>query len=93
MERAQRFCDNALCSNYFCAGLKEDVSIDEIEAVVAKLLLDIHTSMFEKAKRERDDHVIIVREWKDFVPALEKHCLVLTPFCDQKEWEEKVKVS
>lgn len=49
--------------------------------------------MFLKAKEERDSHIIIVREWKDFVPALEKRCLVLTPFCDQKEWEEKVKVS
>ncbi len=34
-----------------------------------------------------------VTKWEDFVPALEKQCMVLTPFCDQAEWEEKVKVS
>lgn len=30
-------------------------------------------------------------KWEDFVPQLEKQCMVLTPFCDLTEWEEKVK--
>lgn len=47
--------------------------------------------MFAKAKEDRDAHVVIVRKWADFVPSLEKRCLVLTPFCDETEWEEKVK--
>ena len=32
-----------------------------------------------------------VWKWDDFVPALERNCLVMTPFCDTAEWEEKVK--
>jgi Prolyl-tRNA synthetase, C-terminal len=32
-----------------------------------------------------------VLEWKDFVPALNKNDIVLTPFCNEDEWEEKVK--
>ena len=48
--------------------------------------------MFAAAKRGRDEKMVQVTKWEDFVPALEKQCLVLTPFCDQKDWEEKVKV-
>lgn len=49
--------------------------------------------MFNRAKEKRDSKVVQVRNWADFVPALEKNCMVLTPFCDIEEWEEKVKVS
>lgn len=31
-----------------------------------------------------------VTRWEDFVPRLEEQCMVLTPFCDLPEWEEKV---
>lgn len=48
--------------------------------------------MFIKAKAGRDEKMATVLKWEDFVPALEKDCLVLTPFCDLAEWEEKVKV-
>lgn len=32
-----------------------------------------------------------VTKWEDFVPALNKKCIVLTPFCNETEWEETVK--
>ena len=48
--------------------------------------------MLLKAKTERDEHIVKVWEWKDFVPALEKQHMILTPFCDLTEWEEQVKV-
>ena len=48
--------------------------------------------MFTKAKAGRDEKMATVLKWEDFVPALERDCLVLTPFCDLAEWEEKVKV-
>ena len=48
--------------------------------------------MFIKAKAGRDEKMATVLRWEDFVPALERDCLVLTPFCDLAEWEEKVKV-
>ena len=49
--------------------------------------------MFIKAKAGRDEKMATVLKWEDFVPALERDCLVLTPFCDLAEWEEKVKVT
>lgn len=72
---------------------KSDVAFAELSAHVPALLDTIHDSMFAAAKRGRDEKMVSVTEWKDFVPALERQCLVLTPFCDEKEWEEKVKVS
>ena len=54
--------------------------------------MTIQSDMFQKAKSGRDEKMATVLKWEDFVPALNKNCLVLTPFCDQAEWEEKVKV-
>eukprot|EP00604_Paraphysomonas_vestita_P002376 CAMPEP_0174819574 /NCGR_PEP_ID=MMETSP1107-20130205/2893_1 /TAXON_ID=36770 /ORGANISM="Paraphysomonas vestita, Strain GFlagA" /LENGTH=425 /DNA_ID=CAMNT_0016033333 /DNA_START=729 /DNA_END=2006 /DNA_ORIENTATION=+ len=73
-------------------GAKFDLPVDDNLATTIQNLLDeIHNYLFEKSKRERDEKIVQVTEWKDFVPALNRHCLVLTPFCDQREWEEKVK--
>ena len=36
--------------------------------------------MFENAVKFRNDHLVQVTEWKDFVPNLELHNLVLTPW-------------
>mmetsp|Transcript_24740 Transcript_24740/g.36475 ORF Transcript_24740/g.36475 Transcript_24740/m.36475 type:complete len:708 (+) Transcript_24740:67-2190(+) len=72
-------------------GSKEDVGIDGMGERITVMLDDIHHYLFNKSKRERDEKIVTVTEWKDFVPALNRHCLVMTPFCDQTEWEEKVK--
>jgi prolyl-tRNA synthetase len=72
-------------------GVKADSSREGIVGTISELLVTIQASMFAKAKEDRDAHIIIVRTWAEFVPALEKRCLVLTPFCDESEWEEKVK--
>lgn len=73
-------------------GEKTDVSIANIGPHIVALLDEIHNHLFQKAKAGRDEKVVTVTKWEDFVPNLEKKCLVLTPFCDEAEWEEKVKV-
>jgi prolyl-tRNA synthetase len=70
---------------------KIDLPIASAAADVQDLLEKIQSNLFAKAKKGRDDKLVQVTKWADFVPALEKHCLILTPFCDEKEWEEKVK--
>jgi prolyl-tRNA synthetase len=67
------------------------VAFAEVSTLLPALLDIIHDSMYAAAKRGRDEKMVTVTEWKDFVPALEKQCLVMTPFCDEREWEEKVK--
>lgn len=72
-------------------GDKVDVSADDIDSIIPALLQEIQQAMLHKARVGRDAKLVQVTEWADFVPALERHCLVLTPFCDEAEWEDKVK--
>lgn len=73
-------------------GEKTDVNFADASATVSALLETIQDSLLAAARKGRDEKMVTVTEWKDFVPALEKQCLVMTPFCDIREWEEKVKV-
>jgi prolyl-tRNA synthetase len=74
-------------------GDKEDLPVEGLGALLKEKLEEIQKAMFAKAKEARDSHVVKVTEWKDFVPNLEKHNLVLTPWCggQHQEWEEWVK--
>lgn len=63
----------------------------ELAGRIPILLEDIQIAMFEKAKADRDAKLVKVTEWKDFIPALNNQCIVLTPFCNETEWEKKVK--
>lgn len=74
-------------------GHKEDVSVEGLGSYIKGKLESIQAEMFEKAKAARDEHMVQVTEWKDFVPNLELNNLVLTPWCggEHKDWEEWVK--
>ena len=73
-------------------GEKIDISVADVSTIIPALLTTIQSDMFIKAKAGRDEKMATVLKWEDFVPALERDCLVLTPFCDLAEWEDKVKV-
>lgn len=70
---------------------KMDIPLDELTTRMPELLEEMQARLLEKAKAGRDEKMVTVMQWADFVPALNKQCLVLTPFCDETEWEEKVK--
>jgi len=74
-------------------GEKIDVPVTDLGVYIKGKLDDIQKQMFEKALAVRDEHIIQVTDWKDFVPNLEKHNLVLTPWCgpEHTDWEEWVK--
>jgi len=75
------------------SGEKIDVGVDDLADTIAKKLDEVQKGMFAKALQFRDDHLVKVTEWKDFVPNLELHNLVLTPWCggEHQDWEEWVK--
>mmetsp|Transcript_24686 Transcript_24686/g.37429 ORF Transcript_24686/g.37429 Transcript_24686/m.37429 type:complete len:737 (+) Transcript_24686:85-2295(+) len=75
------------------SGEKIDVGVDDLADTIAKKLDEVQQGMFAKALQFRDDHLVKVTEWKDFVPNLELHNLVLTPWCggEHQDWEEWVK--
>jgi len=70
---------------------KETVAIADIVSRTRALLDDIQQSLFDAAKKQRDERIITVTKWEDFVPALEKKCMVLAPWCDKMSCEESVK--
>ena len=76
-------------------GEKIDMSIDGIATILKDKLEEIQEKMFAKAKAARDEHLVKVTEWKDFVPNLELNNLVLTPWCggEHQDWEEWVKTT
>lgn len=72
-------------------GAKEDIPMAELATRIPALLEQIQKEMLERARTERDGHIRKITEWKDFVNALQDGCMVLTPFCNETEWEEVVK--
>jgi prolyl-tRNA synthetase len=72
-------------------GAKADIPIAELTTKIPELLEQIQSDMLERARQERDSRIKKVTEWKDFVNALQESCMVLTPFCNETEWEEVVK--
>lgn len=66
-------------------GAKEDIPEAELATRIPALLEQIQQDMLERATAERDSHIREVTEWKDFVPALQEGCMVLTLFCNEIE--------
>lgn len=73
--------------------LSEKITFKEASAVQdVKTLLDkIHESMFNKAKKELDEHYVISHEWSDFCTKLDKNFIIVAPFCGEVECEETIK--
>eukprot|EP00904_Undaria_pinnatifida_P012991 jgi/Undpi1/8822/HiC_scaffold_25.g11284.m1 len=72
-------------------GEKMTVAEGDITLKVQELLETIQANLLARLTAERDDHYTRVTEWPQFVPALNRNDIVLTPFCNETEWEEKVK--
>jgi prolyl-tRNA synthetase len=50
---------------------KFSISLDDITESLTKLLEDIQNSLFQKAKKYRDDHIKMADTWTDFLSLLE----------------------
>ena len=71
---------------------KETVSIDGIENVIEKLLNDIQSNLFEKAKKRRAEQTMKVDTYEEFKKALdEKPGFILAHWDGTPETEEKIK--
>ncbi|CAM9130129.1 unnamed protein product [Scytosiphon promiscuus] len=73
-------------------GEKTTVPESDITPTAVELLETIQKNLLTRLTEERDDHLTRVTEWADFlVKVLSMNDIVLTPFCNETEWEEKVK--
>jgi len=72
-------------------GEKLAIPVAELSTAVPALLETIHNDMLERARAVRDSRVAVVESWDEFVPALDRRCIVLAPWCEHTECEEQVK--
>lgn len=72
-------------------GVKSPIPLANIADSVADLLDTIHDDMFTSAKKKYDDHIIVVTNWDDFVPALDNKCMVAIPWCEAESCEDDIK--
>jgi prolyl-tRNA synthetase len=70
---------------------KFQLSWENIGETTAKLLEQIHHDMYNKAVAARAAHISEADNFDDFMAALNKKDIVLTPWCDIKSCEEKIK--
>ncbi|CCW64939.1 unnamed protein product [Phytomonas sp. EM1] len=64
---------------------------DGVVSKMMELMDDIHNTMLANAIRIRDEHLIKITEWSEFVPILNKKCIILAPWCGSGACEDKVK--
>lgn len=51
----------------------------------------MQADMFQKAKAEYESRLKVIREWKDFVPALNNNCICVIPWCEREKCEDDIK--
>ena len=44
-----------------------------------------------RATKELEEHMVIVENFNDFIPQLDKKNILLSPFCGEPSCEEKIK--
>nr|CAH7725356.1 unnamed protein product [Callosobruchus chinensis] len=56
-----------------------------------ELLEAIHKNMLMKATHDLESHKILLKNWSDFTPNLDKKNIILAPFCGDENCEDKIK--
>jgi len=72
-------------------GGKETVAQADLVKIVTQRLDEMQAALLAKATAERDQHVIKVTEWSQFVPALDGKNITLCAWCDTTACEDAVK--
>mmetsp|Transcript_5514 Transcript_5514/g.17253 ORF Transcript_5514/g.17253 Transcript_5514/m.17253 type:complete len:528 (-) Transcript_5514:30-1613(-) len=72
-------------------GDKEDVPLSILTQKVALLLVTMQHELLSKARATRDAHIAQALTWEDFMVKIADGKMCLTPYCNEKEFEELVK--
>ncbi|KAF2816174.1 prolyl-tRNA synthetase [Mytilinidion resinicola] len=68
-----------------------EVAISDLKDAIPALLETIQTDMFKKADSEYRAHRVEIKEWDNFVPALNGKNVVLSPHCHGDKCEDEIK--
>ena len=72
-------------------GTKTPIPLRELTTAIPELLETIQEDMFKAAKRGFEERLVVVREWKEFVPTLNKNCICVIPWCEVEICEDDIK--
>jgi len=72
-------------------GTKETIKFPELVDRVRALLDDIQKNLLATATKARNDHIVKVTAWEEFVPALNAKNICLCSWCNTTECEDEVK--
>ncbi|KAJ3321546.1 hypothetical protein HDV06_004082 [Boothiomyces sp. JEL0866] len=72
-------------------GEKVQLSLEKIDETIVDLLETIQAQMYQKAKKERDEHLVRLETWDNFVETLNNKNIILSPWCERVECEKDVK--
>ncbi|PVI03171.1 prolyl-tRNA synthetase [Periconia macrospinosa] len=68
-----------------------ETKVDDLKEAIPKLLEQIQSDMFSRAKKAYDEHRVQLTNWDDFVPTLNGKNVVLVPHCEGDKCEDEVK--
>ncbi|GAA5851393.1 hypothetical protein JCM8547_004230 [Rhodosporidiobolus lusitaniae] len=72
-------------------GAKESLSLSDLTSTIPAMLETIHTDMLERARKTYDASIVKVEKWEELVPALNGNNVVVLPWCEVEECEDKIK--
>ena len=71
--------------------MKSPIKLSNLVQEVQTILESIQVDMYTRAKKEYDDHIKVITEWKDVVPALDSLNVILIPWCNMPACEDDIK--
>lgn len=72
---------------------KTVVKLAELETRIPQLLDEVQAGLLERARKDFDDHRVMVNEWDKFVPALNAKNVIVAPWCGDGDCEDDIKDS
>ncbi|KAJ1928736.1 hypothetical protein IWQ60_001785 [Tieghemiomyces parasiticus] len=72
-------------------GAKRSIAVADLPTELPSLLETIQADMLQRAKAARQASTKTVTQWEDFVPALNRKCVVLIPWCERTACEDDIK--
>ncbi|XP_071491783.1 bifunctional glutamate/proline--tRNA ligase-like [Diadema antillarum] len=72
-------------------GAKSTMKEAEVVDRIKESLEQIHNDMFARAKKELDEHIVVVSSWAAFCEGLEEKKLIQCPYCGDVSCEDRIK--
>ena len=88
----KELAENKLAVAVRFSGEKRSIAWNpQTRTTIGALLEDVQMQMYDRAKATMEAHRVKLTEWSEFVPALNRKCVILAPWCGSTECEEQVK--